>query len=373
MAQRRPLEGITVVDFSMHMAGPFCTRALADMGAEVIKVEPPAGDNMRSMPPSREGASSYFGHVNVGKISVVLDLKDPEQRVAAHALACKADIVIENGRPGVMRRLGLDYLSIRDNNPRLIYCSISGYGQEGPGAQRPAFAMTIHAACGVDLAHMAYQDQQSRPSNVGIFTADFLSGIYALSGILTALFDRERTGVGQHVDVALMDCMLSMLPYEIQEAQFPTGKPRNTYKPIATSDGFIMLALITARNFESAFDAIALPEWRGNPKYATHPGRTAHWDEVFAAIERWTSLRTTEACLEVFSEAGVPVARYQTVAQAIQDPQLAFRQTLSTVRDSAGEFQVVNQPFRLSAASIVPNGHAPALGEHTEEVLRSYL
>jgi crotonobetainyl-CoA:carnitine CoA-transferase CaiB-like acyl-CoA transferase len=371
--RQRPLEGLLVVDFSMHMAGPFCTRALSDMGAEVIKIEPPAGDNMRTMPPLRDGVSSYFGHVNVGKKSVVLDLKDPDQRAAALGLAGKADIVIENGRPGAMCGLGLDYNAVKALNPRGIYCSISGYGQEGPGAQRPAFAMTIHASCGVDMAHMAYQDNQTRPSNVGVFTADFLSGVYALSGILSALYERERTGIGQHVDVALMDCMLSMLPYEIQESQFPPGKRRNTYKPLACSDGYVMLALITPKNFAAAFDAIGLSAWRDDPRLASPSGRAAHWDEVFATLEQWTSQRTSDECLAVFSAAGVPIARYQTVAEAIQDPQLAFRQTLSSVRDSVGEFLVANQPFKLSASSIVPTGRVPALGEHTEETLRKYL
>jgi crotonobetainyl-CoA:carnitine CoA-transferase CaiB-like acyl-CoA transferase len=368
----RPLDGLLVVDFSMHMAGPFCTRALADMGAEVIKIEPPAGDNMRTMPPLREGSSSYFGHVNVGKKSVVLDLKDAKDRAAALSLASRADIVIENGRPGGMQRLGLDYKSIHARNPRAVYCSISGYGQDGPGAQRPAFAMTIHAACGVDMAHMAYQDGQNRPPNVGIFTADFLSGVYALSGILAALYDRERTGSGQHVDVALMDCMLSMLPYEIQESQFPTGRRRNTYKPLATSDGFIMLALITPKNFAAAFDAIGLPDWREDQRFGSQTGRAAHWDDVFATIGGWTSQRPSEVCLQIFTEAGVPVAPYQTVEQAIRDPQLAFRQTLSKVSDGIGDFLVANQPFRLSASSIAATGRAPALGEHTEEVLRKY-
>ncbi len=366
---RRPLEGIRVIDFSMFMAGPFCTRALADLGADVIKIEPPRGDNQRTLPPFRDGVSSYFGAVNAGKRSVVLDLKKPEQRDIALDLLKDADVAIENGRPGGMKSFGLEYETVSRLNPRLIYCSISGFGQEGPGSQRPAYAMTIHAACGIDMAHMSYQDGHDRPPNVGIFTADMLAGVYAITGVLTALYDRERTGCGQYVDLALMDCMLAMLPYEVQEAQFPSHKRRNTYKPLRTSDGFIMLALVTAKNFESVFEVIGRPEWSQSAKYGTTEGRGANWDDLFAEIEQWTAMRTSHECHSAFDHAGVPAAKYQSVKQALEDPQLKFRGTLSTVSDRAGSYQVVNQPFKLSNALTTATGRSPALGEHSAEIL----
>lgn len=179
----------------MFMAGPYCTRYLADLGADVIKVEPMEGDNLRHSTPQRDGCSSYFGHINVGKCSVVIDLKSEQGLQHAHRLAREVDVIVENGRPGTIQRFGLDHACLRANDPALIYCSISGYGQEGPGAHRPAFAQTMHAASGLDLAFAGYQDgEQQQPPNTGIFTAAILAGLHAFSGVLTALYDRERTG-----------------------------------------------------------------------------------------------------------------------------------------------------------------------------------
>ncbi|MES2187882.1 MAG: CoA transferase [Pseudomonadota bacterium] len=366
---KRPLDGVRVIDFSMHMAGPFCTRALADLGADVVKVEPPGGDNMRTMPPLREGASSYFGHVNVGKRSVVLDLKLEDQKALALDLLRDADVLVENGRPGAMKGLGLDYDTVGRMNPRLIYCSISGFGQYGPGAQRPAYAMTIHAASGMDLAHMHYQEGQDRPPNVGIFTADFLAGVYAQSAVLAALYDRERTCRGQAIDLSLMDCILSMLPYEVQESQFPSPKKRNTYRPLKTADGFIMLALVSQKNFEGAFAAMERKDLLDDPRYVSAAARGRNWSGLFKEIECWTATRTAAACLAAFEAAGIPATKYQTVKEALQDPQLATRGTLARVSDNVGPFAVVNQPYQLSRVDISAVGEAPALGQHTAEVL----
>ena len=366
--ERKPLSGVRVVDFSMHMAGPFCTRALADLGADVIKVEPPAGDNMRNMPPMRAGTSSYFGQVNVGKRSVVLDLKESADREAAKRLVQTADVVIENGRPGSMAALGLGFADLYLHNSRLIYCSISGYGQEGPGAQRPAYAMTIHAESGMDLANMSYQDKQDRPSNVGIFTADYLAGVYSLSAILAALYDREKTGVGQLLDVALMDCVLNMLIYEVQDAQFPSGKRRNVYKPLRTRDGYIMLPLVTQKNFMALFEAIGRADMKTDPRYSTPDARAISWNEIFDILDSLTATKSTDELLALLTAAGVPVARYRSVGETLNDPQLGARGTLSIAFDRAGQFKVVNQPFTMSNASTAANLRAPALGEHNAEI-----
>ncbi|RYF60806.1 MAG: CoA transferase [Comamonadaceae bacterium] len=365
---RRPLSGVRVVDFSMHMAGPFCTRALADLGADVIKVEPPAGDNMRNMMPMREGVSSYFGNCNAGKRSVVLDLKNGAERDAARRLVQTADVVIENGRPGSMAALGLGFADVYPDNTRLIYLSISGYGQEGPGSQRPAYAMTIHAESGLDLANMAYQDGQDRPSNVGIFTADYLAGVYSFSAVLAALYDREKTGLGQLLDVALMDCVLNMLMYEVQESQFPAKKQRNVYKPLRTSDGYIMLPLVTQKNFMAMFDAIGRSDMKTDPRFSTAAARMESWNEIFTILDSITFLKSTDEMLQVLNAAGVPVARYRQVRETLNDPQLQSRGALSTVSDRVGSFTVMNQPFLMSNASISANSHAPSLGEHNAEI-----
>lgn len=367
---RRPLNGVRVLDFSMFMAGPYCTRYLADLGADVIKVEPAEGDNLRHSSPQRDGFSSYFGHINVGKRSVVIDLKTEDGLRHAHRLAREVDVIVENGRPGTMRRFGLDHATLCAHHPRLICCSISGYGQEGPGAQRPAFAQTMHAASGLDLAFAGYQDgDRQQPPNTGIFTADILAGLHAFSGILAALYDRERTGQGQFVDVSLLDGMLNFLPYEVQEAQFPSATRRPVYKPLRTRDGHVMLGLITQKNFEALFDLMGRPDLKSDARCATPSARAQHWDMLMDMVQAWTSQLDSADCVERVSRAGIPGTTYRTVAEVMRDPQVVFRGSLSTVSDRAGEFQVTNLPFKLSNAETRAAGRVPALGEHTQQVL----
>ncbi len=221
----RPLEGLRILDFSTTIAGPHCSRLLADMGADVIKVESPEGDLMRSRPVQRDGASTMFGQLNAGKKSIVLDLKRPESIAAIKKLVAKVDILVENYRPGVMKRLGLDYPVLAAVNPKLIYCAISGYGQTGPGAGRPAYAPVIHAATGYDMAHLFYQQGRERPDNCGIFVADYASGAYAMGAILAALHQRHTTGKGQMVDVSMFETLVGMLLGEVNRAQFDFEMP----------------------------------------------------------------------------------------------------------------------------------------------------
>ena len=195
------LHGLRVLDFSTTIAGPHCTRMLADVGAEVIKIEAADGETMRIRPPVRNGCSSLFGQLNAGKKSLVLDLKSPEALEVVHRLVKDADILVENFRPGVMRRLRLDYPSLQPLNPALVYCSISGYGQSGPSAELPAYAPVIHAASGFDMAHLAYQPGRNRPDYCGIYHADVLTGVYAFGAVSAALYQRALSGKGQHIDV----------------------------------------------------------------------------------------------------------------------------------------------------------------------------
>ena len=212
MVMTGALDGLRVLDFTTTIAGPHCTRLLADLGAEVIKIEPAEGDMMRTRPPLRNGASTSFGQLNAGKKSIVLDLKAPQAVEAVHRLLATADAVVENFRPGVMRRFGLDYEALAPIKPELIYCAISGYGQTGPSSQLPAYAPVIHAASGYDLAHMAYQGEQRRPDYCGIYIADVLTGTYAFGAILAALYQRQSTGRGQLIDVSMLESMLSLTP-----------------------------------------------------------------------------------------------------------------------------------------------------------------
>src|SRR5262249_23203730 len=213
------LSGLRVLDFTTTIAGPHCTRLLADLGAEVIKIEAPGGDMMRTRLPLRNGASTSFGQLNAGKKSIALDLKSPAAVEAARRLVATADLVVENFRPGVMRRFGLDYEALRPSKPDLVYCAISGYGQTGPSAELPAYAAVIHAASGYDLAHMAYQGESRRPDYCGIYIADVLTGTYAFGAITAALYRREVTGGGQMVDLSMVENMRALTPSGIQDAQ----------------------------------------------------------------------------------------------------------------------------------------------------------
>lgn len=368
-----PLAGVRVLDFSIMMAGPYCTRYLADLGAEVIKVESPDGDYIRTRPPLRDGLSTYFAHLNCGKRSIRLDLKDPAAIEVAIALAAKSDVVVENFRPGVMDRLGIGYGVLSRNNPGLIYCAVSGFGQDGPGADRPAYAQVVQASSGYDLAFMQYQDSRDRPANSNIFVADVLASTFALSGILAALNQRHRTGRGQFVDVALMDGMLNLLPYEVQEAQFPARERRQVYSPVKALDGFVIICPMTAKNFESLCDTVGHPEWKTDPRFADNVERVRNWQEMMRLVERWTIERPARECEDRFMAAGIPAATYRTVREALQDPQLAHRGSLARVADASGAFVVPNLPFRLSAARVEAGARVADSGDDTVAVLTEVL
>ncbi len=365
-----PLQGVRVLDFSTMMAGPYATRYLADLGADVVKIESAEGDYIRQREPMRQGCSAYFGHLNAGKRSICLDLKDPAAIAAVKTMVGCVDVVVENFRPGAMQRLGLGWEDLRVLNPRLIYCSISGFGQTGPDAFKPAYAQIVQAASGFETAFAGYQDHGDRPANTAIFYADVLGALFAYSGVLAALNHRHATGRGQHVDTTLFESMLSLMPYEVQEAQFPAQKRRPVYPPFKAADGYLMIAAVNPRNFEALLDAVGIEGWRDDPTMATDRARQTNWNEVMTRIEAWTSLRSRAECERVIGGAGVPVTSYRTVREALALEQLAHRGTMVPVRDSAGEYHVPNLPYRLSGGRVEVGGHVPTLGEHTEEVLR---
>jgi CoA:oxalate CoA-transferase len=364
-------QGLRVLDFSTTIAGPHCTRMLADMGAEVIKIEPVEGETMRSRPPVRGGFSSLFGQLNAGKKSLVLDLKSPEAIDAIRRLVKAADIVVENFRPGVMRRLKLDYARLQELNPRLIYCSISGYGQTGPSAELPAYAPVIHAASGYDMAHLSYQPGRNRPDYCGIYHADILSGVYAFGAISAALYQRELSRKGQHIDVSMLESMLSLTPNEVQWSQFAVAPPsRPMFGPLETADGYVMIAIASEKTFQGLVKASGHPEWIGDPRFAKYADRRTHWNDLMDGVENWSRTVTTAKCLAELNAHGVPSSAYRTVAEAMSDPQIAHRGALTEVEDGGGTFRVLNLPFKMSGTSIGAGKRAATLGEHTLALLR---
>ncbi len=364
---RAPLEGMRVVDFSSMIAGPYCTRLLADCGAEVIKVESEGGDHIRRIAPFSDDVGMYFGQLNCGKKSVVLNLKSDDGLAAARALIAGADVVVENFRPGVMRRLGLAYEDLAADRPDLVYCAISGFGQDGPRAGEPAYAPIVHAASGYDLAHMSYQeDAERRPDRCGIFTADVLAAVHAFGAIQTALLARERFGGGQFIDVALMDCMINLLIHECQIAQNPEHEPRMLYAPTAARDGFVIVTPISQRNFERMARAMGHEEWIDDPRFADDAARRRNWAALLAGMEAWTAGRGARDCEAVLSAAGVPCSRYRGIGEAIADPQTAARGLMQRIDTGTGGFLVPNPPFRFADGSVRTGDRVPRLGEHDD-------
>jgi len=362
---------LRIVDFTTTIAGPHCTRLLADIGAEVIKLESPEGDMMRARPPLRDGASSYFGQLNTGKKSVVLDLKSPAAVEAVRRLIATADVLVENFRPGVMQRFGLDYAALKAVKPDLVYCAISGYGQSGPSAGLPAYAAVIHAASGYDLAQIAHQGGDRRPDYCGIYIADVLTGTYAFGAIMTALYQRQATGAGQLIDVSMLESMLSLTLTEMQAAQFPGAfiPGRAGFGPIATGDGYINLSVASERTFQNLAAAAGRLDWITDPRFAKYPERRANWGIFIDELETWSTQRTTADVQAAFDRHGVPGSPYRTVKEAMADPQLAHRRSLTEVRDNGGTFLALNPPFRFSAAEAAAQPFVAALGEHTAAVL----
>ncbi len=367
------LAGLRVLDFSIMLAGPYCARLLADMGADVIKVETLEGDDMRLRTPLRKGHGTYFGQLNAGKRSLTLDLKNPEAIALVHRLAKEVDVVVENFRPGVMDRLGIGSEVLRAINPRLVFCSISGYGQTGEAAERPAYAMIVHADSGFDNALMRYAGDRARPASGAVFVADVMGGIYAYSAIQTALVQRARTGLGQTVDVALMDCMLNLLIYELQEAQFPIETPRPTYGPVRASDGDLLIAPITARNFDALCKVTQLAALRDDPRFKTIPQRGANWSAMMGVIEQWTQEHSVARCIEQLEAGGVPCSAYREPGDTLSDPHLRARGLFSQLTDGAGAFTGVNPPWQMSATRSHVREKVPSVGEHTDAVLSDLL
>jgi crotonobetainyl-CoA:carnitine CoA-transferase CaiB-like acyl-CoA transferase len=337
----------------------------------VIKIESTEGETMRTRPPVRDGFSTAFGQLNVGKKSLVLDLKSPQAIEVIRRLVATADILVENFRPGVMRRLKLDYGSLQGINPKLIYCSISGYGQTGPSAELPAYAPVIHAASGYEMAHLAYQPGRSRPDYCGIYHADVLTGVYAFGAISAALHQRHGTQRGQHIDVSMLESMLSLTLNELQWSQFEVKQTqRPLFGPIETADGYVMVAIASEKTFQSLMKVIGHPEWVADPRFAKYSDRRDNWADLMNGVEAWSRTLATAKCLTELNDHGVPSSAYRTVAEALKDPQIAHRGALAEVSDGGGTFKVLNLPFRMSGATVSAAKRMSTLGEHTVAFLK---
>ncbi len=371
-AEPGALAGIRVLDFSMAIAGPFGSRMLADLGAEVVKIEAPGGELLRAAVPRRNGHSPYYGQINCGKKSLCLDLKDQRAHDLVLKLCEKTDVVLQNFRPGVMKRLKLGYTDLRERNPDLIYCSVSGYGQEGPDAHHAAFAPIVHASSGFELSVLSFQKGLERPLSGANATADFLAASFAMGAISAALLKRERTGKGDEIDISMTEAMLNILPYEIQELQFKAERQRPDYRPTRAKDGFFLVTPMTPKNFRDLAETCGHPEWLQQFPL-TGPGRVQNWELLLEAVEEWASTRTAAEVEHIIREGGCPCARYTDVWEAMHGPQSDFRESKVEVEDGAGAFLIPASPLRLNQSHSRPGRYVAGLGEHSEEILQDWL
>jgi crotonobetainyl-CoA:carnitine CoA-transferase CaiB-like acyl-CoA transferase len=353
----------------MFVAGPYCTRLLADAGAEVIKVERPDGDLMRGASPVVAGNSRYFAHMNCGKKSITLDLKSEQGRADIVRLIGECDVLVENFRPGVMDRLGFGYDQVSQINPALIYCSVSGYGQTGEDAHRPAFAPIINAASGFDMVQFGYLNGAlDRPMRNRNIAPDTLAATHAYGAIVTALFNRERTGDGQRVDVAMIDCMHNLIAVEYQLAQVDDDSEPLVFAPIRAADGYLMIAPVSQANFAALAKATGNGSWLDDPRFSSPSLRRQHYEELLAEAETWSLGYSAAEAEEIILAAGCPCSRYLTVGESMARPAIAERGAAVEIRDESGRFFVANTPFRFSDAEVGAKPRVSRPGEHNLEM-----
>lgn len=375
-----PLAGVTVVDLSRILAGPYCTMVLGDLGAEVLKVEPPQGDDSRGWgPPFASGESAYFLAVNRNKKSVCINLKHPGGRDVLRRLTAKADVLVENFRPGTLERLGFGYQEVRQTRPEIIYCSISGYGHSGPLREKPGYDAVIQGEGGwMSLTG----ETDGPPLKVGASLADIFTGMMAVEGILAALYDRGRTGKGQKVDVALFDSVLATLCYQAQGYLLTGDVPQRMgnrhpslapYETFQTLDGYVIVAVGNDSLWRTFCQAVGRPDL-DQPRFETNALRVENYQELKALLAPIFRSGSTQHWLEALDAKGIPAGRVRSVAEALQNPQVEGRNMLlETEHPVIGRLKMIGNPVKLSGAVEGSCLAPPLLGQHTEEVLAEKL
>ncbi|WP_199103534.1 CaiB/BaiF CoA-transferase family protein [Aquitalea sp. ASV11] len=375
------LAGIKVLDLSRVLAGPWAGQLLADLGAEVLKVERPgAGDDTRQWaPPSLpDGTAAYFLCANRGKRSVTVDITKPEGQEIVRALARDADVVIENYKVGGLKKYGLDYDSLSQLNPRLVYCSITGFGQDGPYAELPGYDYIVQGMSGLmSITGPA----NGEPHKVGVAVTDLFTGIYASNAILAAIIARQSSGKGQYIDMALFDCALASLANINMNWLIGQQVPPRLgnahanivpYQVFACADGHFILACGNDKQFRAVCQVIGLPALADDERFASNPQRVKHRDSVVPLLAEAFMGNTREQWLKRLDEAGVPCGPINTVDEAFRDPQIRHRGMEIHMQDSVGQnVPLVGCPIKLSGTPVEYNQAPPKLGEHTDDVLRA--
>jgi len=374
-----PLDGLTILDFTRVLAGPYCTMQLADLGARVIKIEQPGrGDDTRAWgPPFVRGESAYFLSINRNKESVALDLKHSRARGILDTLVSRADVIVENFRPGTMERLGLGYDTLAARHSRIVYCSISGFGQTGPRRAEAGYDAMMQAEAGLMSITGA---ADGPPFRLGVAIGDIATGMFAVQGILAALYARERSQRGQRVDIAMLDAVTALLTYQASIA-FATGDtPRRMgnrhpsiapYDTFTAADGEFVLSVGNDDQFRRLAGILRRPELGIDPQYASNADRVRHYDALRDTLSRLFSAWARADLLAALTAAGVPCSAVRSVTEALQDPQLSAREMIVPLEHvSAGGIRVLGSPLKLSETPASVRTPPPALGQHTDAVLR---
>lgn len=375
-----PLSDIKVLDFTRVLAGPYATMILGDLGAEIIKIEQPgSGDDSRAYGPYKNGESGYFMSLNRNKMSLTLNLKKPEGKAIAEKLVAEADVLVENFRPGTMDRLGLGYEHLKTINPRLIYAASTGYGQTGPYSQKPAYDGVVQALGGI----MSITGSEGgQPTRVGPSIGDIAAGMFTVIGILTALHERESSGKGQMVDVAMLDCQVALLEnaiarYEITgEVPVPIGNRHPSiapFEPFETRTDQIMVAIGNDKLWQTFTSLVGL-EFEDPDKFATNPNRVRYYKELRPFIEAKMKEKTCEEWQAILDEAGIPNGPINTVDKVVSNPQVLYRDMILKVdHPVAGETKIPGIPVKLSETPGSVRSAAPLLGADSEYILQKYL
>jgi len=387
------LSHIRVLDLSRVLAGPWCTQMLADLGADVIKIERPGvGDDTRQWGPpfipaagsTGLGESTYFLGANRGKRSVTINLAEPKGQALAREMAALSDVVVENFKVGALARYGLDYLSLKALNPRLVYCSITGFGQNGPYADRAGYDFMIQGMGGLmSITGEAEGTEGAGPQKVGVAMADIVTGLYCASAIQAALIHRDRSGEGQYIDMALLDCQVAVLANQAM-MYLAAGEVPNRmgnahpnivpYQVFATRDAHLILAVGNDGQFKRLCDLLGRPELAEDERFATNRARVAHRSEIINILAKIIRQKSTDEWVPLIESQGIPCGRINRIDQALDEAQVKHRNMRTqVVHQGLGEIDILASPIRMSETPTRVDRAPPMLGEHTEEVLEKLL
>ncbi len=378
----KPLEGIKIIDMTRVLAGPYCAMVLQDLGAEVIKIEnPKTGDDSRFFGPYKNGKSLYFTAINCGKKSVSLNLKAPEAKEILIGMVKKADVLLENFRPGTMEKFGLGYETLKEANPRLIYAATSGFGHTGPDAAKPAYDILVQARGGL----MSLTGQpDADPTIVGVSIGDILAGVFTATGVTTALYQREKTGLGQKIDVSMLDCQVAIMENAMaryqatrtapkpQGCKHPTVAPFQSFK---ASDRYFVIAVANDSLFRKLCNCIGCPELVDDPLFVSNAARHENQPELERRLQKIFLTKTADEWIAQIEKAGVPVSPINDLSYVAEDPQILARNMLVDMDDpSLPDIQVTGNPIKMTnIPEMKCRPHAPEIGENNVEILTQWL